>query len=357
MALLLGLHAFRTAAIGDRSTRSTIGAQLWPAHPAVLVNRTMAEIGALARRGEMPTPNLLGQVDEIAAKMPLAPEPYLIRGAIAQAEGRQGQAVRLFFEARSRDPRSDAARYFLADYYFRGGRTEQALSEMAVFARLVPNGIDQFAPALAAFAKTPGAIPQLRKLFRTSPEFEPGVLAELAKDADNADLILALAGPRMRSGEAGPPAWQASIVGELVAKGNYAKAYSVWKRITGVRDGGGLFNPSFEQLTAPPPFNWSYATAGGAAEPGAGGLKVIYYGRQDAVLAQQLLLLPPGRYQLTMTVTGQSAGREALSWSLVCLPGPKPIFKLPLKPVSGGQGGAFSVPADCPAQRLELTGL
>lgn len=306
----------------------------------------------------MPSPQILRQVEEIAVKTPLAPEPFLIKGALAQAAGRQEQAARLFSEARNRDPRSDAARYFLADYYFRSRRTEQALIEMAAFARLVPNGSTQFAPALAAFAKSPGAIPQLRMLFRRSPEFEPAVLAELAADAGNADLILALAGPIAASPREPAPPWQSRIVGELVAKGQFAKALEVWQRLSGERHGGGaIFNPTFKPSAAPPPFNWTFGTAGGVAEPANGRLRVIYYGRQDAVLAQQLLLLPPGRYHLAMTVTGQSAGRESLLWTMTCLPQGNRIFSLPLKAVSGAQGGSFPVPGNCPAQRLELTGL
>jgi hypothetical protein len=211
---------------------------------------------------------------------------------------------------------------------------------------------------LAAFAKTPGAIPQLRMLFRRSPEFEPAVLAELAADAGNADLILALAGPIAASPrEPGPP-WQSRIVGELVAKGQFAKALEVWQRLSGERHGGGaIFNPTFKPSAAPPPFNWTFGTAGGVAEPANGRLRVIYYGRQDASLAQQLLLLPPGQYQLAMTVSGQSPGLGSLVWSVTCLPQATTILSLPLKPMSGAQGGSFSVPANCPAQRLELNGL
>lgn len=356
-AVLLGFQAVRTAAVAHEPTRATIGAKLWPSHPAVVLDQTMAEIGALAARGRTLPPATLRKVRDIATRTPLAPEPFLINGAMLQSEGRDDQAERLFTEARSRDPRSDAARYFLTDRYFRTGRIQQALAEMAVFARLVPNGSAQFAPALAAFAKTPGAVPQVRKFFRSSPEFEPVVLAELAADSRNAELILALAGPPSGSRQGPAPPWQSRIVGELVAQGNFAKAYAVWSAVSGVRGGGGaLFNPKFEQIAAPPPFNWSFASAGGVAEPADGRLRVIYYGRQDSVLAQQLLLLRPGRYRLAMTVTGQSAGRSALAWSLVCLPPPRGILSLPLKPESGMLAAEFAVPADCPAQRLELTG-
>ena len=320
-----------------------------------MIDRTMAEIGALARQGGDPSRSILQQVEQIARAAPLAPEPYLVHGALAQAEGQPDRAERLFAEARLRDPRSEAARYFLADRYLRTGRDDQALAEVAAFSRLVPGASAQFAPALAGFARTPGAIPQLRTFFRSSPEFEPLVLGALAADPGNADLILALAGPADGSAD---PGWQARLVAGLVEQRQYARAYSVWRKVSGVRGGAnGLFNPRFQKLSAPAPFNWTFSTQGGVAEPnGDGQLQLIYYGREDAVLAQQLLLLRPGRYQLRMSLSGQAGDGSAISWSVTCLPQNRAIFALPLKQGERQAAGVFSIPSGCPAQRLELTG-
>ena len=212
----------------------------------------------------------------------------------------------------------------------------------------------QFAPALATFAHAPGAVPQLRRFFRSSPEFEPLVLDALANDAGNADLILTLASPAGGS----PQPWQAKIVGALVDKRQYAKAIAVWRRVAGVSGGGsGLLNPGFEDIGAPPPFNWSFATRGGVAEPaGNGRLDIIYYGREDAVLAQQMLLLSPGQYRLGLEVSGQAGDGSGVAWSVSCLPENKVIFSLPLKRGQRGAAGVFAVPQGCPAQRLELLG-
>jgi len=353
VAVLLALQAVRTAAVQRPSSRSTIGEWTWPEHPAVITDRTMAEIGASARRGEGLSSTTDRQVSEIARRSPLAVEPFLIRGAVAQASGDEGRAERLFEEARTRDPRSEAARYFLADRFLRSGRTREALAEMAAFSRLVPTASDQFAPALAQFARTPGVVPQMRRFFRSSPEFEPLVLSNLATDARNASLILALA----RSG--GPQqAWQAQIVGALVEQRQYSRAHAVWSRVTGIGNvTPGIFNAAFDKADAPPPFNWTFATKGGLAEPaGNGRLRVIYYGREDVVLAQQLMLLGPGRYGLAMEVNGQPGDGSAISWSVTCLPGNEVVFSLPLKHGQPANAGAFAVPQGCQAQRLALTG-
>lgn len=317
----------------------------------------MAEIGALAAREKDLSPNISRKVEGIARKAPLAPEPFLIEGALAQMEGGQIRAERLFAAARIRDPRSEAARYFLADRYLRTGRTEQALVEMGVLSRLLPGAAAQFAPALAAFARTPTAIPQLRKFFRSSPEFEPIVLFELASDAKNAELILALWGRRGNSGNAPSNEWQTKLVNRLIEHSDLAKAYETWRLIARVKDSRGtIFNPGFAQLAAPAPFNWRFAASGGVVEPAPGDrLQVIYYGRNDVVLAEQTLLLPPDRYQLGMSISGPLGEGGEIAWTIACVPGAKHLLRLSVDR-RGRLAGSFTIPKGCPVQRLQLTG-
>ena len=354
---LLAWQVIRTAIIADPSTRRTIAPRLWPSHPSLVINRTMAEIGAHAARGQTPPPATLRRVDEIARKAPLAEEPFLIKGALAQVRQQQQLAERLFVAARSRDPRSPAARYFLADRYLRTGRVAPALAEIAALSRLFAEARAQFAPALAAFARTRGAVPQLRSFFRTSPELEPLVLSQLAEDAGNADLILALWG-RGRAAENPAPEWQPKLVNKLIEQGQFAKAYGTWRLLAGVGEHPGtIFNSGFRKVAAPPPFNWTFSTAGGVVEPTPGDrLQLIYYGRDDSVLAEQTLVLSPGRYQLSMDVSGSLGAGSEIAWTLTCVPGKDSILRLPVDR-KGRIAGSFAVPQGCPAQRLQLVAM
>lgn len=355
---LLAVQVVRTAIVTDDSARAKIAPRLWPSHPAVMIDRTMTEIGGRAARGQSLTPQILRQVEQIAREAPLAPEPFLIKGALAQVEQRQERAEQLFIAARARDPRSVAARYFLVDRFLRSGRIPQALDEIAALSRLFPQASAGFGPALAAFAKSPGAVPQLRSFFRTSPEIEPVVLMTLADDANNANLILALWKGRGSGTEVETAAWQPKLVGKLVEEGAFAKAYTIWRMFAGVNgDQGTVFNPGFIKSTAPPPFNWSFAAVGGLVEPAAGDrLHVIYFGRADTVLAEQLLLLGPGRYQLSMDISNPPGEGGEIAWSLTCNPGTDAIFRLPIKQ-KGPLAVGFSVPPGCATQRLQLIGL
>lgn len=117
-----------------------------------------------------------------------------------------------------------------------------------------------------------------------------------------------------------------------------------------------IVNPSFANWKAPPPFNWETPeTAGGIAEFGEKqGLAVIYYGRDDVVLARQLLALSAGKYRL-VTRTGGSDPTDSIAWSLRCVSGASiAILKLSR---NGGGDALFDVPRDCTAQWVELKGI
>ncbi len=352
-AALLAVEALRIAAAAALPAQGLVNPRiLWAAHPAVLVDRAMTLVGESARRGQGIPDEARVLLAAAARRDPLAPEPFLVEGTRAEVEGRGADAARLFEAAKARDPRSGAARYFLAGRYLDAGRPAEALAEMSAMARLVPGVEAQFVPTLVAFAKQPAAVPVLRHFFARSPGYQPQVLAGLAQDVANTGLILALAGNR----PSGAPAqgWESAIVTKLIEAGQPGRAQAVWRRLAGVQPYQGVFNPGFLPLAAPPPFNWTYdASAAGLVTPRAGGgLELIYYGRQDAVLAEQMLLLAPGGYRLAAQVGGVEPG-NALGWRIACAPSRAVLVQAPL--ASGG--AAFQVPAEgCATQSLRLTG-
>jgi hypothetical protein len=329
---------------------------IWPTHPAMILQRSMTDIGTRSAKGEKLPPSLLIDVDRVARAMPLAPEPFLIKGALAQTAGRDAVAEPLYVAARDRDPRSPAARYFLAQRYLSSGRIADGLQEMAIFSDMA-GGSGALAPALAAYARSAGAVAELRRLFRSTPKLEDPVLTELAGDPANADLILALRSSGAPRGSAAP-VWEGRLIGSLIDHGEFDRAHRTWAMLAGVPAAQrGLFNPEFKHSAIPPPFNWTFGTAGGVAEaPGDGRLQLIFFGREDAVLAEQVLVLEPGTYKLTMEVEGdlQDSG---LAWTIDCLPQPRAILNVPLNhngPIN--LAGSFTVPQGCAAQRLRLTG-
>ena len=349
---LISFQVIRNAAVADRQARPALAGRLWPGHPSVLTDMALLEIATAASHGQGVSRATRADVRKIAARAPLAPDPYVIEGAIAETEGRGDAAEKLLLAARDRDPRSRSARYLLADRFLRTKRIAAGLIEMQALVSLQPSSGGAFSPALAAYARTPGAVPELRAFFAKNPDAEAGILSLLASDAANADLVMALASDK-RSPQ---PDWRGTLVSALAAAGQYSRAYSTWSELSGVRPTRALFNPGFANISAPPPFNWQFPQSSeGVAEPdGKGGLEILYYGRAKAVLASQLLLLPPGRYRLAMTVGGGD-GADAMHWTLRCARDHKPIADLRLR--TGPSSAGFHVPEGCEAQWLELSGL
>ncbi len=351
-AALLVLQVIRTAAVADRDEHPGLATALWPSHPAVLTDQSLLAIASTAARGKSVSEATRRDVRRIAAKAPLSPDPFLIEGAIAQTQGRGQAAESLLLTARSRDPRSRGARFLLADRYLSTGRVTAALIEMKALVSLQSRGMEVFVPALSAYARSAGAVPALKAFFVKYPGVESSVLSILSIDADNADLVLALANaPRPY------PDWHTTLISALVARGRYAQAYSTWRQLSGLRPAPGLFNAGFADIAAPPPFNWAFPeTSEGVAEPdGKGGIDVLYYGRANATLASQLMLLNPGSYRLAMKIDNASGEAAAVHWALRCANQDRVLADLPL--TIGTPGAAFDVPAGCDAQWLELHGV
>lgn len=366
--LLAGLVAILAAAVsvGSAVVRSEaedparFSQTIWPNHPVTLRSEAMAQIGLAAARGELPSAETMDRVRLLASRAPLEPDPFLVEAALAQKRGEAARSARLLVEARRRDPRSPGARYLLADQLIRNGDIVEGLKEMTVLSRMVPGAADQLVPGLVAYARMPGAIPKLRRLFRESPDLQPVLLSSLASDAANADLILELA--QSSTASSNPRRWRAKLVKSLVDAGMYAKAYQVWARFAGVKTPpSGLFRPDFAPTPEPPPFNWRFAKSdGGFAERSGGALQVVHFGRKKTALASQLMLLPAGGHELSFAVAGDVGTDGQLRWWIRCLPGGATVLDLPLTGSSVGRrvGSQFQVPSTgCTAQHIVLAGV
>jgi hypothetical protein len=355
-ALLLAVQVVRNAAAAALSPlHPATAAKFWAGHPTAEIASGLAEIGRAARERRDIPDGVFAMIDDAAAKYPLAPEPFLVRGVQARTAGDTDAARRAFTAAQWRDPRSMPAAYFLADYYFRAGDALHGLIQTALLARLSPRGTDAVAPFVAAYAQDRANWPQLRALFRSQEGLEDGVLIALAHDARNADAILALADADHRKPDSG---WLKLLLSSLVASGDYARAHAIWSSVGHARKGGGLlYDAGFSEPDAPPPFNWSFSSGdvGLAERQPEGRLHVIFYGNEDGVLASQLLLLRAGAYRLQMQVVGAPVHPESLRWSMRCDKEKEPFATVGIADAAT-RGWTFKVPPGCSAQWIELSG-
>ncbi len=356
IALLLAVQVMRNAAVDALATlHPATAAKIWPGHPSVEISLGLAEIGNAARGGRAVDPRTFALIDNAAAKATLSPEPFLVRGVQAQVNGDRKAGARAFLAAQWRDPRSLPAAYFLAEYYLQAGRPLEGLEQTSLLARLSPGGGAAAVPFVAAYARDPSNWPEMRALFRSQGGLEDGVLAALAPDARNADAILALADRAHRQPGS---EWLPILLSSLISSGDYDRARAIWSSIGGADAAGDLvFDATFSNDGPPPPFNWSLVSSNiGLSERQPGKrLHVIFYGNQDGVLASELVLLRPGPYRLQMQLAGSAVHPETLSWSVRCVKSDAPFASAAVNEIAN-RGWTFDVPANCPAEWLELSG-
>jgi tetratricopeptide (TPR) repeat protein len=355
-AVLVSVVAIRNAVVQALAEkRPELAAEVWPSHPRVATQISLIDIGRATAEGRPPDATVFRRLNAVLARDPLAAEPFLVAGTNAFSQGQLERAGALLREAARRDPRSPAARYLLADLYLRQGRTADGLRQVGALIRRLPKAAGPLTPSLAAFATQPGAADQVRAILSENPQLRGNVLATLAENPANAALILDLAGEQPPFGP--PPDWQSRLVQSLVQAGDYRRAYQLWARFAGVAPyaQSGLFNASFDSSRAPPPFNWTLAAgAAGIAEAAPnGGLRILFYGREAAVLAAQLMLLRPGRYRLRYRLSGSPPNDIPLSWGINCLPGNEQVAETA---VADGGDLTFTLGAGCRAQELQLRG-
>lgn len=356
VALLLIVQVIRNAAVEALATIHPNAAErLWADHPSVEISVGLTDIGRAARNRKSVAPRTFAMIYEAAVKAPLSSEPFLVRGVQAQTSGDIEASKRAFLAAQWRDPRSMPASYFLANYYFRAGDPLKGLEQAALLTRLSPQGVDTVAPFIAAYAQNRSNWTKIRALFRSQEELEYAVLAVLAHDPRNADAILALADSGHRKPNS---AWLQTLLQSLVKGGDYGRARAIWVAVGGGNPGSDLvYDSSFSAPVPPPPFNWSLNSSGvGLAERQSGKrLHVIFYGNEDGTLASELLLLPSATYRLQMQIVGAAVHGESLRWSVRCDRSGEPIASIGIEEVAA-RGWLFQVPANCPAQWLELSG-
>jgi len=356
-ALLIAVQVVRNAAVQALAqVRPADAAKVWSGHPASEIGVAMTDI-ALASRARQPVrQSAFAEIADAAAKAPLAPQPFLVRGVEAGLAGDGAIAQRAFEAAQWRDPRSLPAAYFLADRYFREGNAGPGLREVAALARLSPESGSGAVPYLAEYAGSEANWPALRALFRANPRLAQPVLIALASNISTVPAVLAVADRR----ETGTPQWLAPMLDTLIKAGDYSKARLIWARASGpsVRPGELLHDSDFRDASAPSPFNWQLtASTVGLAERQPGGhLHVLFYGDEDGMLASEMLLLQPGAYRLSMRLTGDPARAHALTWSLWCDKAAQPVASVTLD-TAAARGWQFTVPAGCPAQWLKLSGI
>jgi hypothetical protein len=291
---------------------------------------------------------------------PLAAEPFLVLGLDALNEGSAKRAEALLLEARHRNPRLRAARFALLELYLRQNKLAEAGTELVVLRRLVPRIDTVLIQQLAGLVRDRGSAATLLTIFRQDPGLHEAVLAAMVEKGADLDLILSMTPQRMTR----DAPWQQALVNRLISRGDVRRAHDLWLRFSGLPASGGekgIHDGAFRGRRGTPPFGWALAaTEAGVADISKGALEVQFFGRENADLASQLLLLSQGAHRLRFEVEGDVTGDDGgLSWRILCEGNQRAVAEIPLRDINSGTkqvSTAFKVPAGCGAQWLRLVG-
>jgi hypothetical protein len=353
VAVWIGWLCVRSAMVESLPAASPALAQLEPRHPNVVLGK--AVVALVKQRGVLDTA-ALAAVRRAAVAAPLDARPFLILGHQQLLDGEGRRAVATLEAGQRLDPRQRLIHLLLLDRYLRTGRYADAATQFLVSARLVGSAQGPIATALAQMSLAPETRDAVRRTLRTDPALERAVLVTLARsDVPPAD-IFALASPSARREAGYSSNWGPVLVGRLIARGRYATARSIWQNVYGLsaaQVASPVFDAGLRELPGSPPFNWTLTE-------GSMGAADIRDGSDTGTLASQLLVLSAGAYRFGFTIDGsKAAAGPTLSWSLRCATGSKAELMNAAVTGTGTRhrvAAGFTVPADCPAQQLTLTG-
>lgn len=329
-------------------------------HPEALLRRSLNE---LLLSGEVSGETKAAALSAFRSA-PLSEVPLLIAAREMRARGDDSRADQLLAIAIRRNPRSRYALLVQLERDLRLGRDRDAAVRMAVLSRLVSDAGPLLVGELARMAADPDTRASAAHVMASDPRLRVAVLEALASQRADPEVVLGLAGPVSTAVPgAEVPRWQRILLDGMVERGELERAFAVWTRLAGpaATSRDGLYDPDFQGMPGPPPFNWVLETSGdGFAERTTDGLNAEYYGRNNVNLASQLILLAPGRYEISFEAEGQSEGDESpLSWTVSCRSGSQLLVAVPITGVEftpRRYAGAFTVTPGCDGQWLRLVG-
>ncbi|MEP7316702.1 MAG: hypothetical protein ABI667_08385 [Sphingomicrobium sp.] len=321
-------------------------AKFFPGHPDMIRRDLEVSAAVAGREGRALSDADLEKSRKLLKMSPLATMPLMIAGAEAQLGGDAAKAQMLYLAARTRNPRLPAVRLLLADSYLRQDNAKGGIEELLALTRITPRSSGPATSALVEYARDPVSARRLGQALEPYPDMRAGILTQLARDSKNLASVMALA-----PAHAQERPWESVLLDAMVQQGEYARAFELWRQWSKTDYApGAVSNPTFEEWSAPGPFNWQLVnSAGGLAEfREDAGVAIVYYGRDNITFLRQLLLLKPGEHRIRTSVSTSDIG--GLRWSLRCADG-RAVDEWKITDTQ-----SVEIPGDCGAQWLELIG-
>jgi hypothetical protein len=325
-ATLAALATLAQGAAGILSVRDPQSAVNWRIAGgeafSALAEQTLTNVNQPDR---LPRASHFARAALIAA--PLDPRAVRVLALAAEIGGDHAAPVRLMRVGDRLSRRDLLTQVWLFEHALQGRDWQDASLHADALMRGEMVGAPLSAAMIHAMAE-PGALAPFVDRLAANPEWRRPFMSGLTWASD--DRALPTRVLTMLSTTAAPPTLEETS--RLVERYIYDKDYSGARRLwLGVLRGGAaapaadVYNGGFVNLAAPPPFNWRL-TESDAAEVGFGhaddgrpALHILSRQPSTAALAEEALVLPPGRYRLSVSAASEAGpAGDLFAWRLTC---------------------------------------
>lgn len=335
-----------------------------PQSAAAIVQRSARMASATGDAKQFEWATRLGL--EALRKEPLSPEPLVMRGMAMARLGDIAAADRLIGRALAIAPANGAAHSWFMYRALLAGEPVVAARQAVRVMEIMPS---ERVTAIAVLVDL-AADPEVRRVIRTGG-LSPFNLAAVATAASRTALP-GRALEEMLPDAAGEEGGVRQLRSRMLREGDFAGLRRIWERSLGrtpPASPADLYDGDFRGLPGGPPFNWtlSQSDAGAAKRitldrgPAGTALAVTLTGLGGGTFAQQLMMLAPGAYRLTLVARTDPPARageaEPLVLALRCA---RPVTMLASLPLAPGPewkplSQTFTVPGQgCAAQEVVI---
>lgn len=357
-AALLGLLVLTSMAgsgvmLRSRSPDLALRLAPWDAQAAARYSQQLLIGGAVDQRRA-----------QILASRSLASDPTAIAavvtlGLLDEVNGHHNAALKRFTYAEWLSRRHLPNELWWIEYGVSKNDVPLALRHYDIALRGIVQAPDLLFPVLGPALAQSAVRHELVRVLAGKPAWKTPFLQWLVVNGVETRGAAALLIELRRAGHPASPDLEGRLEQVLVQARDYEAAWRVYQAhdLSARRDRSRDANFASTRQGRGSPFDWNVVDERGGTTIGqSNGSEVLSFRTMPTaagVLARQLQILPSGIYNLKVSseVEGNTSAVRP-HWELTCIDG-RPLGRAPLEG-SNGQDEHMSVPADCPAQWLQL---
>jgi len=348
-----------SASIGaiTKHRRPDVALAAWPVNGfayAELADDTLKQ-QARAARGLFPSelgPEMPRWAHEALLREPTSVVGMRTLALHAASQGEHDKARNLMRLAADLNKRDMIVNVWLIEEYSRTGDLQRTLQMYDQTLRSLSFESRGFLlTTMARALEDPVLITPYYHLLRSSPPWAEAFWQQAAQTPAAIGNAATLRGRLASSGTGLSSENDARLLNGLVGLHMFEEAANLYGKIAGASRGSGnlLRNGDFSHEPGLPPFDWktvSKGEFGAGINTNSGALEISAVPGARGTVAEQLVQLRPGHYNLRVGVTGDMGGAETLSFEVSCAEDASPQEPVVRTPVVVGRNGLrFDLPA------------